>query len=128
MDQNVVMLKGLAQLNEAMSHAVQGHPRWTGCSERSDKTWSTAGRNGKPLQYSCCKNPINSIKRQKDMTLEDEPPGSEGVQYATEEEWRAITNSAGKNEAAETKQKRRSVVYVSGGESKVQCCKEQYCI
>ena len=62
------------------------------------------------------------------MTLEDEPPGSEGVQYATEEEWRAITNSAGKNEAAETKQKRRSVVYVSGGESKVQCCKEQYCI
>ena len=76
----------------------------------------------------CLKNPRNSTKRQKDMTLEDEPPGSEGVQYATEEEWRAITNSAGKNEAAETKQKRRSVVYVSGGESKVQCCKEQYCI
>ena len=60
-----------------MSHAVQGHPRWTGRSERSDKTWSTAGRNGKPLQYSCCENPINSMKRQKDMTPEDEPLKSE---------------------------------------------------
>ena len=83
-----------------MSHAVQGHPRWTGRSERSDKTWSTAGRNGKPLQYSCCENPINSMKRQKDMTLEDEPPSSEGVQYATGEEQRATTNSSRKNEAA----------------------------
>ena len=86
MDQNVVMLKGLAQLNEAMSHAVQGHPRWTGCSERSDKTWSTAGRNGKPLQYSCCKNPMDSMKRQKDMTPEDEPPRLGRVQYAPGEE------------------------------------------
>jgi len=42
----------------------------------SDKTWSTGRGNGKPLQYSSCENPINSMKRQKDMTLEDElPPG-----------------------------------------------------
>ena len=73
-------------------------------------------------------NPINSMKRQKDMTPKDEPPKSEGVQYATEEEWRAITKSAGKNEAVDTKQKRHSDMYVSGGKSKVQCCKEQYCI
>ena len=49
-------------------------------------------------------------------------------QYATVEEWRAITNSSRKNEVVGPKQKRRSVVDVSGGESKVQCCKEQYCI
>ena len=29
---------------------------------------------GKPLQYPCLENPMNSMKRQKDMTLEDEPP------------------------------------------------------
>ena len=41
----------------------------------SDKMWSTEGENGKSLQCSCCENPMNSMKRQKDMTLEDEPPG-----------------------------------------------------
>ena len=41
----------------------------------SDKMWSTEGENGKSIQYSCYENPMNSMKRQKDMTLEDEPPG-----------------------------------------------------
>ena len=54
-------------------------------------------------------------------------PGSEGVQYATREELGAITNSSRKNEVAEPKQKQCSVVDVSGGESKVQCCKAKYC-
>ena len=67
--------------------------------ESSDKTWSTGGGNGKPLQYSCNKNPMNSMKRQNDMTLNDELPRLEGVQYATGEEQRAITNSSRKNEA-----------------------------
>ena len=58
-----------------------------------DKTWPTGEGNGKPLQYSCPENPMNSMKRQKDVTLEDESPRSEGVQYATGEEWSAITNS-----------------------------------
>ena len=49
----------------------------------SDKTWSSGGGNGKPLQCSCCENPMNSMKRQKDMTLEDELPRLEDVQYAT---------------------------------------------
>ena len=40
--------------------------------------------NGKPLQYSCLENPMNSMKRQKDMTLKDELPGSVGAQYATD--------------------------------------------
>ena len=54
------------------------------------------------------------------------PPTLEGVQYATGEEQRAITNSSGMNEVAGPKRKQRPVVDVSGGESKVQCCKEQY--
>ena len=51
--------------------------------ERSDRMWSTGEGNGKPLQYSCLENPMNSMKRQKDRTLKDELPRSVGVQYAT---------------------------------------------
>ena len=93
--------------------------------ERPDKTWSTGEENGKALQYSCFENPMNSMKRQIDMMLEDEPSRSEGVQYATGEEWRAITNSSRKNDVAGPKENQCSVVDVSGGESKVQCCEEQ---
>ena len=94
----------------------------------SDKTWCTGGGNGNPLHYSCLENPMDSMKRQKCMTMEDEPPRSEGVQYTTGEEQRAVTNSSRKNEEAGPKWKWYSVVDVSGGESKVWCCKEQYCI
>ena len=71
---------------------------------------------------------MNSMKRQKDMTLEDEPLRLEVLQYATREEWRAITNSSRKKEAAGPKWKQHSVVDMFGGEIKVQCYKEQYCI
>ena len=84
----------------------------------SDKTWSTGGRNGKPLLYSHRKNPINSVKRQKDATPKDGPPRLKGVQGAAGKEQKAITNSSRKNEAAGPKQKQCSVVDVSGGESK----------
>ena len=57
--------------------------------ESSDKTWSTGEGNGKPLQYSCLENPMNSMNRQKDMTLKDELPRSIGAQYAMGEEWRS---------------------------------------
>ena len=70
----------------------------------SGKSWSTGGGNGKSLQYSCRKNPKNSMKGQKDITLEDEPNRSEGVQYATGKQQRAITNSSRKNEEAGPKQ------------------------
>ena len=53
------------------------------------------------------------------MTPEDKPLRLEGVQYATGEEWRAITNSSRKKEVAGPKWKRCTVVDVSGGESKV---------
>ena len=68
--------------------------------ESSDKTWSTREGNGKPLQYSCLENPMNSMKRQKDMTWKDELPRLIGLQYATGEEWR---NNSGKNEEMEPK-------------------------
>ena len=72
--------------------------------KNSDKMWSTGEGNGNTLQYSYHKNPMNRMQTQKDITLEDEPPGqkvSEGVgRYAIREEWRAITNSSRKNEAA----------------------------
>ena len=68
--------------------------------ESSDKTWSTGEGNGKPLQYSCLENPMNSMKSQKDVKLKDELPRLVGAQYATGEEWR---NSPRKNEEAEPK-------------------------
>ena len=58
--------------------------------ESSDKMWSTGEGNGKPLQYSCLENPMNSMKRQKDRTLTDELPRSVGAQYATREQWKII--------------------------------------
>ena len=45
--------------------------------------WSTGEGNGKPLQYSCLENPMNSMKRQKDRTLKEELPRLVGAQYAT---------------------------------------------
>jgi len=66
--------------------------------ERSDRMWSTGEGNGKPLQYSCLENPMNSMKRQKDTTLRDELPRSVGAQYATGDRWR---NNSRKNEGME---------------------------
>ena len=94
-------------------------------AESSDKTWSTGERNDKPLQYSCLENPMNSMKGQKDRTLKDELPRLVGTQYATGDQWR---NNSRKNEEMERKQKQPPVVDVTGDGSKVQCCKEQYCI
>ena len=91
----------------------------------SDKMWSTGDGNGKLLQHSCLENRKNIMKRQKDMTLKDEILRSVGAQYATEEEWR---NNTRKNEEMEPKGKQHRVVDVTGGGSKVRCCKEQYCI
>ena len=63
--------------------------------ESSDKMCSTGEGDGKPLQYSCLDNPMNSKKRQKDTTLKDELPRSVGAQHTTGEEWR---NSSRRNE------------------------------
>ena len=66
---------------------------------------------------------MNSMKRQKDVTMKDELPKLVGAQYATGEEKRSR-----RNEEAEPKWKQCPLVDVSGGESKVLCCKEQHCI
>ena len=84
--------------------------------ESSDKTWSAGEGNGKPLQYSCLENPMNSMKRQKDRTLKDELPSSVGAQYAIGDQWR---NNSRKNEGREPKQKQYSIVDVTGDGSKV---------
>ena len=84
--------------------------------ESSDKMWSTGEGNGKPLQYSCLENPMNSMKRQKDRTLKDELPRSVGDQYATGDQWR---NNSRKNEEMEPKKKQHPVVDVTSDGSKV---------
>ena len=68
---------------------------------------------------------MTSMKRQKDRTLKDELLRLVGAQYATRDQWR---NNSGKNEGMKPKQKQYPVVDVTGVRSKVQCCKEQYCI
>ena len=93
--------------------------------ESSGKMWSTGEGNGKPVQYSCLENPMNSMKRQKDRTLRDELPRSVGTQYATGDQWR---NNSRKNEGTKPKQKQHTAVDVTGYRSKVRCCTEQYCI
>ena len=86
---------------------------------------STGEGNGKPLQYSCLENPMNSMRRQNDRILKEELPRSVCAQYATRDQWR---NNSRKNEGMEPKQKQHPVVDGTGDRSKVQCCKEQYCI
>ena len=83
--------------------------------ERSDRMWSAGEGNGKLLQYSCLEHPMNSMKRQKGMTLKDEPHRLEGIQYAIEEEQRIAPErmkrlSQSRNDA---------LWWMSGGESKV---------
>ena len=84
--------------------------------ESSDKMWCTGEGNGKPLQYSCRENPVNSIKTQKNKTLKDELSRSVGAQYATGDQWR---NNSRKNEGMEPKQKQYPVVDVTADRSKV---------
>ena len=68
--------------------------------ESSDNMLYTGEEDGKPLQYSCLENPMNSMKRQKYMTLKDKLNRPGGAQYATEKEWR---NNSRKNEQTKPK-------------------------
>ena len=68
--------------------------------ENFDNTWSTGEGNGKPLQFSCLENPMNSMQRQKYGTLKDELPRSVHAQYASGDQWR---NNSIKNEEMEPK-------------------------
>ena len=70
--------------------------------ERSDRAWSTGEGNGKPLQYSCLENSMNSMKWQNNRIPKEQLPRSVGAQYATGDQWR---NNSRKNEETEPKQK-----------------------
>ena len=87
--------------------------RWV-MVDRSDRIWFTGEGNGKPLQYSCLENPMDSMKRQKYKILKDELLRLAGTQYATGDQWR---NNSIKNEGMEPKQ--HPVMEVTGDRSKV---------
>ena len=107
------------------SHACRATQGGRVMVKRPDRMWSTGEGNGKPLQYSCLENPMNSRKRQNARIPKEELPRSLGAQYATGDQWR---NNSRKNEGMEPKQKQYPVVGVTGDRSKIRCCKEQYCI
>ena len=99
-----------------MSHAFRTTQDRRVTVESSDKMWFIGEGNGKPLQYSCLENPMNSMKRQKDRILKDELPRSVGALYVTGDQWR---NNSRKNEETEPQQKQHPVVDVTGDGSKV---------
>ena len=99
-----------------LSHAYGATQDWWFMVERFDRMWSTGEGNGKPLQYSCLENPMNSMKRQNDRILKEELPRSVGAQYATGDQWR---NNSRKNERMKPKQKQYPAVDVTGDRSKV---------
>ena len=84
--------------------------------ERSDRMWSTGERNGKPLQYSCLENPMNSMKKQNDK---DTKRGTPQVSRCPICYWRSGKNNSRKNEGMEPKQKQYPVVDVTGDRSKI---------
>ena len=66
-----------------LSYAMWGHQDGRVMVERSDRMWSTGEGNGKPLEYSSLENPMNRMKKQNDMILEEKLPRSVGALYAT---------------------------------------------
>ena len=87
------MAHSFSELDKAVVHVIR-------LMESSDKMWSTGEGNGKPLQYSYLENPMNSMKRQKERTLNSELPRWIGAQYTTRDQWR---NNSRKNEGMEPK-------------------------
>ena len=81
---------------------------------------NTEEGNGKPLQYSCLENPMNSMKRKTDRIPKEELPRSLCAQNATGDQWR---NKSRKNEETEPQQKQYPVVDVTGDGSKVNAVK-----
>ena len=98
------------------SHVCGATQDWWVMVERSDRMWSTGEGNGKPLQYSCLENPMNSMKRQYDRIPKEELPRSLGAQYATGDQRR---NNYRRNEGMEPKQKQYPVVDVTRDRSKI---------
>ena len=101
-----------------LSHAREATQDGQVIVERSDRMWSTGEGNGKPLQYSCLKNSMNSMKRQNERILKEELPRSVDAQHATGDQWR---NNSRKKEEMEPKEKKQyPAVDGTGDGSKVQ--------
>ena len=83
--------------------------------ESSDKMWSMGKRNGKRLQHSCLKNLMNSIKRQKDVTLKNELPKSVGVHILLEKSGEIAPEGMKRL----SQSRNNPAMDVSGGESKL---------
>ena len=98
------------------SHACRATQDGWVMVERSDRMRSTGEGNGKPLQYSCLENPMNSMKRQNDSIPKEELPRSVGAQYAAGDQWR---NNSRKNGGMEPKQNQYPAVDVTGERDKV---------
>ena len=94
-----------------LSHAQGANQDGWVMMERSDRMWSTGERTGKPLQYSCLENLMNSMKRQNDRIPKEELPRLVGAQYVTGDQWR---NNSRKNEGTKPKQKQYPAVDVTG--------------
>ena len=92
-----------------LSHARAATQDGQAMVKRPERMWSTGEGNGKPLQYSCLENPMNSMKMQNDRILKEELIRSLGAQYATGDQWR---NNSRKNEGMEPKQKQYPAVDV----------------
>ena len=97
-------LSNSMKLSHARGTTQDGHVM----VERSDRM--SGEGNGKPLQYSCLENPMNSMKRQNDSILKEKLPRSVGALYATGDQWR---NNSRKNEGIEPKQKEYPAVDVT---------------
>ena len=97
-------------------------------AESSDKTLSTGEGNGKPHQYTFCENLMNCIKAQKCLTPKMSAPGLKVSSILQGKSRGELPVTPRMKETAGPSQIRCSVVAVSGDESKLCCCKEQYCI
>ena len=87
--------------------------------ERCDRMWSTGEGNGKPLQYSCLENLMNSMKRQNGRILKEELPRSVGAQHTTGDQWRDTSRKNKGMLLLLPKQKQYPAVDVTGDRSKV---------
>ena len=97
------------------SHARRATQDGRVMMERSDRMWSSGEGNGKPLQYSCLQNAMNSMKRQNNRILNEELRRSVGVPYATGDQRR---NNSRKKERMEPKQKQYPAMDVTGDRNK----------